>query len=160
MPAPSTPTVAFNLTHSETRGALGVSSGFALGVDLELLRPNIEALSISQNYFFGSERAAIESAPAALRAPTFFRYWVAKEAVLKAEGIGLGFPLDKFRVDFLPDETHACIETSDPAALAGDWTVRMLPCEAGWLGAVAARGSGWKLRLERPDIIAHHPVRE
>jgi 4'-phosphopantetheinyl transferase len=144
------PAIAFNLTHSETRGALGVSSGLPLGIDLEQLRTNIEALSISSNYFFGAERLAIESAPAALREATFFRYWVAKEAVLKAEGIGLGFPLDRFRVDFLPGEATARIETLDPAALAGDWTVRMLPCEPGWLGAVAARGSNWKLRLERP----------
>lgn len=144
------PAIAFNLTHSETRGALGVSSGLPLGIDLEQLRTNIEALSISSNYFFGSERQAIESAPAALRDATFFRYWVAKEAVLKAQGIGLGFPLDRFRVDFLPGEAAARIETLDPAALAGDWTVRMLPCEPGWLGAVAARGSHWKLRLERP----------
>jgi 4'-phosphopantetheinyl transferase len=144
------PTVAFNLTHSEDRGAVAVSVDRALGIDLEKLRSNIEALSISRNYFFGSERTAIESAPPAQRDAAFFRYWVAKEAVLKAEGIGLGFPLDRFRVDFLADGQHARIETFDPAALAGDWAVRMLPCDAGWLGAVAARGTAWKLRLERP----------
>lgn len=144
------PAIAFNLTHSETRGALGVSSDRPLGIDLEQLRTHIEALSISSNYFFGSERQAIESAPSTLRDETFFRYWVAKEAVLKAEGIGLGFPLDRFRVDFHSQEAVASIETLDPAALAGDWTVRMLPCEPGWLGAVAARGTDWKLRLERP----------
>ncbi|MDB6042547.1 MAG: putative 4-phosphopantetheinyl transferase HetI [Gammaproteobacteria bacterium] len=144
------PAIDFNLTHSETRGAIGVSSGLPLGIDLEQLRTSIEALSISSNYFFGSERQAIESAPAALREATFFRYWVAKEAVLKAEGIGLGFPLDRFRVDFLPGESTARIETLDPDALGGDWTARMLPCEPGWLAAVAARGSDWKLRLERP----------
>ncbi|MDB6091103.1 MAG: putative 4-phosphopantetheinyl transferase HetI [Gammaproteobacteria bacterium] len=142
--------ISFNLTHSNERALLGVSAGLQLGIDLERLTSNTPTLSISRRYFFGSEREAIERAPSLLRDKTFFRYWVAKEAVLKAEGVGLGFPLDRFRVDFLPGDTAARIETLDPAALAGDWTVRMLPCESGWLGAVAARGTEWELRLERP----------
>jgi 4'-phosphopantetheinyl transferase len=141
--------LAFNLTHSETRGAIGVSEGIALGIDLEQLRSDIEVSSISGNYFFGAESEAIEHAVPALRDNTFFRYWVAKEAVLKAQGIGLGFPLDRFRVDFLPGGGAARIETLDPARLDPDWTVRMLPCETGWLGAVAARGIDWSVKLER-----------
>jgi 4'-phosphopantetheinyl transferase len=149
-PVAGAPPISFNLTHSHARALVGVSTGRQLGIDLEMVTPNTDTLSISRRYFFGSEREAIERAPSPLRDSTFFRYWVAKEAVLKAEGIGLGFPLDRFRVDFLPGDTAAHIETLDPAALAGDWTVRMVPCESGWLGAVAARGTDWHLRLERP----------
>src|SRR5580700_4199501 len=146
---PGAGSLAFNLTHSEARGAVGISAGIALGIDLELLRSDVEVSSISGNYFFGAESEAIENAAPALRDSTFFRYWVAKEAVLKAQGIGLGFPLDQFRVDFLPGDAEARIETFDPGRLDGGWTVRMLPCEAGWLGAVAARGTDWGVQLER-----------
>jgi 4'-phosphopantetheinyl transferase len=118
-----------------------------LGVDLERVRSNIEALAISRHYFFGAERAAIESAAPELIEQAFFRYWVAKEAVLKAQGIGLGFPLDRFRVDFLPGGDRATIETLDPERLEAGWTIRMLSCEPGWLGAVAARGDRWKIAL-------------
>jgi len=135
----------FNLTHSEDRALLAVSPGFALGVDLEKVRSNIEALAISQHYFFGSEREAIAAAPAAAREEMFFRYWVAKEAVLKAQGIGLGFPLDRFRVAFLDDTNSATVETLDPDRLVPGWHVRLLPCEPGWLGAVAAHGTDWKV---------------
>jgi 4'-phosphopantetheinyl transferase len=76
------------------------------------------------------------------------RYWVAKEAVLKAQGVGLGFPLDRFRIDFLPDGHAARLESLDPVALSPHWTVRMLPCESGWLGAIAALGTDWGVRLE------------
>ncbi|MGH8211472.1 MAG: 4'-phosphopantetheinyl transferase family protein, partial [Steroidobacteraceae bacterium] len=124
------PAISFNLTHSHARALIGVSASLELGIDLEMLAANTEVLSISRRYFFGSEREAIEGAPSALRDKTFFRYWVAKEAVLKAAGMGLGFPLDRFRVDFLPGGAAARIETLDPAVLAGDWTVRMLPCES------------------------------
>jgi 4'-phosphopantetheinyl transferase len=142
----------FNLTHSDERALLAVSSQRELGVDLEKIRSNIEALAISRHYFFGTERDAIESAPSPERDSLFFRYWVAKEAVLKAQGIGLGFPLDRFRVEFCPDGQTARVETFDAAALESTWTVRMLPCEAGWLGAVAARGTDWVVVTSLPEL--------
>ena len=142
--------VHFNLSHSENRGLLGVCADRELGIDLEKIRSDIEALSISRHYFFGSERDTIEAAPEGERERAFFRYWVAKEAVLKAQGVGLGFPLDRFRVDFLPDGESARIGTLDPTRLRGDWTVRMLPCEAGWLAAVVTRGTDWVVKLEGP----------
>jgi 4'-phosphopantetheinyl transferase len=144
--------IHFNLTHSGGRALLGISQGRELGIDLEQVRPNIEVLSISRNYFFGAERDAIEGALSVTRDSLFFRYWVAKEAVLKAQGIGLGFPLDQFRVDFLPGDAEARIETFDPGRLDGGWTVRMLPCDAGWLAAVAARGPDWVVKVERPVV--------
>ena len=151
-PAGVPPGIHFNLTHSGGRALLAVSQGRELGIDLEQVRPNIEVLSISRNYFFGAERDAIEGALSVTRDSLFFRYWVAKEAVLKAQGIGLGFPLDQFRVDFLPGDAEARIETFDPGRLDGGWTVRMLPCEAGWLAAVAARGQDWVVKVERPVV--------
>ena len=144
-----TAAIQFNLTHSDERALLGVSTDRELGIDIEKVRSNIEALAISDRYFFGSERDAIQNAPSPSRDSTFFRYWVAKEAVLKAQGIGLGFPLDGFRVNFLPDGHAAYIDTLDPAALSGDWTVKMLSCDDGWHGAVAARGNDWHVRVER-----------
>jgi 4'-phosphopantetheinyl transferase len=151
-PAGNAPGIHFNLTHSGGRALLGVSQGRELGIDLEQVRSNIEALSISRNYFFGSERDAIEGAPSAIRDNMFFRYWVAKEAVLKAQGVGLGFPLDRFRVDFLPGGHAARIETLEPERLERGWTVRMLPSDAGWFGAVAARGEDWDVKTEGPVV--------
>jgi 4'-phosphopantetheinyl transferase len=138
----------FNLTHSEDRALLAVSAGFALGVDIEKVRANIEALAISRHYFFGSERDDIESAAVENQADTFFRYWVAKEAVLKAQGIGLGFPLDRFRVTFEAHSNNATVDTLDPQRLAPGWHVQLLPCEAGWLAAVAAAGTEWTIELK------------
>lgn len=146
---PNGTALRFNLSHSEDRAVLAVSEGLELGVDLERQRSNIEALAISRHYFFGSERAAIESALPGQIESTFFQYWVAKEAVLKAQGIGLGFPLDQFCVDFLPDGQRARIDTLDPDRLEAGWNIRMLSCEPGWLAAVAARGEGWDVQIER-----------
>lgn len=152
--APSLPAHAaqlhFNLSHSDDRALVGVSEGREIGIDVEKVRANIEALAISRNYFFGSERDTI--AASATPDDTFFRYWVAKEAVLKAQGIGLGFPLDRFHVAFNPGDLSARVDTFDPVALAADWTVRMLPCESGWHAAVAARGTDWVVKAGSPVV--------
>ena len=102
-------------------------------------------LPIAQRYFFGAELAAILAAPEVLRRDAFFRHWVAKESVLKAQGVGLTFPLDRFGVAFDSNDTVARVQSQDPAALAADWFVRILPLEAGWHGAVSARGEGWRV---------------
>jgi 4'-phosphopantetheinyl transferase len=142
----------FNLSHSDERALLGVSATHEIGVDIEKVRSNIEALAISRHYFFGSEREAIETAPSQERDTVFFRYWVAKEAVLKAQGIGLGFPLDRFRVAFSEDGARARIETLDPDRLEGTWRVRMLSTEIGWPAAVAARGEDWDLVTDLANL--------
>lgn len=43
---------------------------------------------------------------------TFFRYWTAKEAILKAVGIGIG-GLKKCRVISIPDESHIVLGYQD-----------------------------------------------
>jgi 4'-phosphopantetheinyl transferase len=104
-------------------------------------------LDIARYCFFGSERTAIEQATAQDQRDTFLRYWVAKEAVLKGEGIGLGFPLDRFQVQFTPGSSSAIVVSFDTRQLASDWTIRMLPCDPGWFASVAVRGDSWKLQL-------------
>jgi len=140
-------TFCFNLSHSKERALLAVTLVQDIGVDIECQRQQVDMLGISSSYFFGSEYEAILSAPESARAAVFYKYWTAKEAVIKAEGIGLGLPLNRFEVKFAPDNSRAAVETYDTARLAPDWTVQSLPCENGWSAAVAARGSAWAVKV-------------
>ena len=139
--------VSFNLSHSHDRALLAVGDGRDVGADVEQARAEVDILGISGAYFHRSELEAIRSgaSPDAQR-ERFFRYWVAKEAVLKAEGCGLGFPLDKFEVAFDAAGEGAAIDSFDTQRMRADWTVRMLTLGHGWPGAVAGRGTGWRLR--------------
>jgi 4'-phosphopantetheinyl transferase len=146
-------TLSFNLSHAQGRALIAVSDGREIGVDLEKIGSAVKALAIARRYFAAAECAAIEAAPAAALAQVFFRYWVAKEAVLKGAGIGLRFPIDEFEIQFDAQGEAGRIRTDEASRLDGDWMIRMPPIDEGWAAAVAARGSDWTLRLEEaPDV--------
>ncbi|HVY80703.1 MAG TPA: 4'-phosphopantetheinyl transferase superfamily protein [Steroidobacteraceae bacterium] len=133
--------LSFNLSHSGSRALLAVAAGAEIGADLEQHRA-IEAASIADRFFFGAEREAIRAAlePDAI----FYRYWTAKEAVMKGCGAGLSLPLDQFGVMFQAED-RATVQTCNPAVLAPDWTVQTLAMDEGWSAAVAARGNAWRV---------------
>jgi len=139
--------IAFNLAHSHDRAVIAVALGREIGVDIERVRDDFDPLPIAREFFFGAELAAIHAVAPEHRRDTFFRYWVAKEAVLKAHGSGLSLALDSFCVVFEADAASARVHSRDPAAPDQSLTVRMLPLPPGWRGAVATDGDTWTLRL-------------
>ncbi|MFN0301308.1 MAG: 4'-phosphopantetheinyl transferase family protein [Burkholderiales bacterium] len=123
-----------------------------VGIDLEFARSDFDGLDIAKRYFFGSELADIRSGPPDERRKAFFRYWVAKEAVLKGQGVGLGFPLDQFLVSFTDaQQQEATVRSMDARRLGEDWFVRMLPSDPAWPAAVTARGTAWSVQLRHPE---------
>jgi 4'-phosphopantetheinyl transferase len=144
--------ISFNLSHSAGRALLAVSDGLPLGIDLESHDRKTDVLALANRYFFASELAAISAAAPEQRVAEFFRFWTAKEAVIKAQGCGLGAPLDSFRVD--PSHSGmTAVQTFDLAHIDEGWFLQTLPCEAGWSAAVVARGSRWRVELKGgPDV--------
>lgn len=143
--------LSFNLSHSHGRALLAVSAQRELGVDLEKIRPDVSGREISERFFSGTECAVIGSAPAEDVARTFFRHWVAKEAVLKAQGVGLGFELQHFSVLFNADGMQATVHSQSPERLSPGWRVRMLDAGPDWTAAVCAEGEDWEPVPMRSD---------
>jgi 4'-phosphopantetheinyl transferase len=136
---PSDTALHFNLAHAGSGGLLAVSRGSDVGVDLETARDDVDTLSVARRFFCDVERAAIEDAPPPLRSHTFLRYWVAKEAVLKAQGSGLARPLDAFAIRFSDDGDTAAVAAATDASMAcDDWLVHMLAAPPGWHSALCA----------------------
>lgn len=81
------PNIQFNLSHSQDLAVYAVALDRPLGIDVEYLRPLKDALSLAKRWFTPKEYAEIlqHSDPT----KTFFRFWTAKEAYLKATGAGL-----------------------------------------------------------------------
>ena len=131
--------ITFNMSHAHGRVLIAVSKGQEVGVDLERIRSDIEVAKLSERYFTPSEHATIMQLAQEQRAARFFRYWVAKESVLKAQGIGLR-ALSQCEILWGADGVCAEVLLPDGSRLQNNWRVRMLSCDEGWEGAVAAQG--------------------
>lgn len=102
--------VHWSLTHKSAYVA-AVCAPFAIGIDIEKIQPFNEKLC---------QRIADEAewalAPQ-ITQPLFFRYWTAKEAVLKAVGKGLT-GLSQCRIQAIVDNDHLAVTYAD-----SKWTV-------------------------------------
>ena len=103
----------FNLSHSGNRVVCLLGDRNPLGIDIELLSPL--PFDDFQAQFTENEWAVIRNAPSPLTA--FYRFWTAKESILKADGRGLGIPLQSL------DLSKTMTLTLDGAT----WSVHELP---------------------------------
>ena len=93
---PWAPGVSFNVSHSGGLGLIAIAEGERrIGVDVERWRAQRDFRALAERFFHPEEAAAIGENHAA-----FLRCWTRKEAVVKALGVGLAHPLDRFVVDF------------------------------------------------------------
>lgn len=136
------PAITFNLSHAHGRALIAVSNGPEVGVDLERIRSDVEVAKLSERFFTPSEHATIMQLSQAQRAARFFRYWVAKEAVLKAQGVGLQ-ALSHCEILMAADGVGAGILVLAGSPLQDNWRIRFLSCGEGWEAAVAAQGMDW-----------------
>jgi 4'-phosphopantetheinyl transferase len=102
--------VHWSLTHKE-RYVAAVTAPHPVGIDIERIRPVREGM---HRRLAGDAEWAL--APEITR-PLFFRYWTAKEAVLKAVGKGLA-GLSRCRVEAIADTDHLILSYEDSL-----WTV-------------------------------------
>jgi 4'-phosphopantetheinyl transferase len=135
----------FNLSNSEELAVVAVTAGEEVGADVEWLRPMPDALTIAERFFSTAERRELAAVPEAEREAAFFRAWTRKEAYLKAVGTGITVPLDRFDVTLAPGEPPRMLAMEGDAARAAGWSLFHLEPAAGYLGAVAIRGGGWRL---------------
>ncbi len=129
----------FNLSHSDHLFLLAVA-GFELGVDIEALRPIDEG--VVALVFTAAEQAVWRAVPLSERDVAFLRCWTRKEAMAKACGEGLSSMKD-YEVAF-GDDAGVWAVCNDVAE-ARRWQLCNVSVEAGFVGAVAARRTGWVL---------------
>ena len=132
---------AFNLSHSGHRVACLLGGHRPLGIDIESLTTlNFEDF---QPQFTENEWAVIHNAPAPLH--TFYRFWTAKESILKADGRGLGIPLQSI------DLSRSMNITLDDTP----WAVHELPLFEGYACHYAIE---WPSPDDPPPAIELHEL--
>jgi 4'-phosphopantetheinyl transferase len=137
----------FNVAHSRETILIALGREGRVGVDIEYLDRETDALEIARNSFTPNEFRLIEQAgdPADQRR-AFFRCWTRKEAVMKADGRGLSIPLSAIEVPVADQAVSTPVRIAE-SGLGGSelWFVTDLALGDGIAGALAV--SLPKLRL-------------
>lgn len=90
------PPLHFNITHTSGMVVLAFARTPEIGVDIEALDANVDAMALAEANFSLAEYNDLKKIPEADQKLRFFHYWTLKEAYIKARGMGLSLPLEKF----------------------------------------------------------------
>jgi 4'-phosphopantetheinyl transferase len=131
--------LCFNISHTRGLIALAVSRYRALGVDVENVLAGRVPTGIADRFFSATEAAALAGVPPQQRADRFFEYWTFKESYIKARGMGLSIPLDRFSFHY-PHE-RAVRMTIDPEVGddASRWSFQQIRPAPEYLLAICAQ---------------------
>lgn len=145
--APARP-LDFNVSHSEGLVACAVS-GSTLGVDVEDTTRLVELDPVAAISFSRDELVGYRALSGDARRERFFALWTAKEAYLKARGVGLGeLPLDGFSVRF--DEGARPCGFDFAPGFGDDGATWALVSRGPRDGEPALRGAAFALALRVP----------
>ena len=92
--------LCFNVSHSGNYILYAIAQDVHIGIDVEECKHDIDFLSIAKQFLSESEYNKFLTVSPAERWLAFYRCWTRKEAVLKAIGKGLFFPLYQLEVSF------------------------------------------------------------
>ncbi len=135
------PQVCFNLSHSDGLAICALHPCLEVGIDVEPRHRQIDA-ETALSVLIQNERQAYQDAAEECKAEVFLRYWVLKEAYVKAVGKGFSFPFTDFHFELdrafkpqlrLSNEAKKCEQ---------DFLFFELAELQGYLAAVAIRKAG------------------
>jgi 4'-phosphopantetheinyl transferase len=138
--------IRFSLSRSEDLGLMAVQREGELGIDVERIRPFGHALALARRMFAPVEHARLRTLPDVEQIPGFFSYWTRKEAVVKAVGRGLGYPLDAFVLSHEPEGGGEPVTLDGERGAGSLWVCQVPPPRAGFAVAVATEGPRRPLR--------------
>jgi 4'-phosphopantetheinyl transferase len=146
--------LAFNISHTHSLIVLGVTRGRALGVDVENFGAREVSLDIADRYFAPEEVAALAAVPPERQQYSFFEYWTFKESYIKARGMGLSLPLDKFAFHYGDERAVGIAIDPELADDAARWQFWQFRPAANYLLAICAE----RLGAQSPHITVRDTV--
>ena len=142
---PAVQGLRFNLAHSNELAVYAFSRNRELGVDVEWMRPLLDAQAIAQRYFSPQENAALNSLNQSERLAAFFRCWTRKEAYLKALGDGLARPLTAFDVEVGPHRPPRLLRVEGSLTELDRWTFHEVRVPEGYSAMLVIEGHGARI---------------
>lgn len=120
----------FNISHTDDLIVMAVASGRDVGVDVENITLREAPTHAIAQCFAKDEVASLDNTAPDERQRRFFEYWTVKESYIKARGIGLSLPLDKFSFDLTGEQSvslHIDSELKDHAQRWQFWQFAPTP---------------------------------
>ncbi len=118
--------INFNISHSAELGLFAFAPDRAVGVDVENERPVRRLLDVAQRFMSEDEVKSLAATDPEQRDASFLRSWVVREARLKAEG-------------------KSVWSGQESASNPGNLTHKLFSPRPGYIAAVAASDSDWRL---------------
>ncbi|HEX8991104.1 MAG TPA: 4'-phosphopantetheinyl transferase superfamily protein [Anaerolineales bacterium] len=114
----------FNVSHSEDLAVFAFARSQPVGVDAERIRSITDESRFAAQLFSPAESAILNSLSGYERVHAFFRLWTAKEAFLKAAGLGLTIPLDRIEIALAEDGSPRLVAIEGQAEQARTWRLQ------------------------------------
>lgn len=143
--SPSTPAIHFNISHSGELALIGICHNRRVGIDVERLDRAVRIQAIADRYFSPEESEAIRSLPPEQQRLAFFRCWTAKEAYLKALGVGLYGSLNNLRTSICNGNTVSIRRFVNGNRANGSWTLKPLDVGKNYVATLALEGANSQL---------------
>jgi len=128
----------FSVARSNSCYLIGISNGATIGVDLEIAaREAGKPMALARRYFSKAEAAALSELQEQELQRAFMHTWACKEAIVKANGLGIANQLCRFTVDTNPDNPPAVLDMPDDDHSA--WKLVIAEPALGAIAAIAVR---------------------
>ena len=137
----------FNMSHSKNIALYCISYQKDVGIDIEYIREDVEFQQIIHRFFSHKEKEFIQKITIDKRREAFFRIWTRKEAVLKALGKGISFPIQMVNVPYNRSNFIIRINNVDDQCKESSWYVQDLLPANNYIASIAIEGSGSGLFL-------------
>ncbi len=130
--------LSFNLSHAGDRALIAIAGSELshVGVDVEVKDRGVDPLPLVKRFFTKEEFKYISQVPKKRQAEVFLRFWVLKEAFVKAVGVGLSGGLDTFSVQII-NKCDGLLWCDAKWGCVNRWQLESLSVEPGYYGAVA-----------------------
>ena len=131
-------TLPFNISHAGDRALIAIAGSELshVGVDVQMKDRRIDPLLLARRFFTKEESECIAQAPKERQAEVFVRFWVLKEAFVKAVGVGLSGGLDTFCVQLVSGD-DSLLSCDARWGCVNRWQLKSLSVESGYYGALA-----------------------
>ncbi|HEY4354351.1 MAG TPA: 4'-phosphopantetheinyl transferase superfamily protein [Acidobacteriaceae bacterium] len=137
----------FNLSHSGAQACFAFSPVSPLGIDIERVRAMPDLLHAAGGFCSSTELAVLRSLSPDQQTQAFFRCWTRKEALVKALGPGLSYPLDRISVSF--EEPARLLDVQHNPSELMQWHFHSWDPGSDYLGAIVSRNPDSRIVMHR-----------